>query len=104
MKSHITVAAAVLAGMLAGAADAGVVDRRQSNQQVRIGQGVASGALTPRETIRLESRAVSIARQEAYFRATGAGLSCRERAVLDHRLDTLSGAIWHEKHDGQARR
>jgi hypothetical protein len=104
MKSRIAVAAAILAGTMAGATEGGAVDRRQATQQARIGNGVASGTLTPREAIRLESRAVSIARLEASFRATGAGLSHRERAILDHRLDTLSDAIWREKHDGQARR
>ena len=106
MKAHIAITAvAVLAGTLAaGTAEAGAMNRRQSNQQVRIAQGIASGALTPREAVHLEARAVSIARQEAFMRSTGRGLSCRELAVLDHRLDSLSGAIRRETHDRQRRR
>ena len=107
MKAHsiVATAAAVLAGtVFAGSAGAGVLDHRQVAQQVRIAQGVASGALTARETFRLESRAASIARQEAYFRATGQGLSGRERLLLNHRLDHLSGAIARQKHDAQRRR
>jgi len=107
MKAHVTLAAAVavLAGLaIAPPAEAGTINRRQANQQHRIAQGVASGALTPLETARLEARAVSIARQEAFMRATGCGLTLRERSVLHHRLDTLSGSIWREKHDRQRRR
>jgi hypothetical protein len=104
MKAHIVVAAAVLAGAAAAtSAGAATVKERQSAQQQRVGHGVATGALTPRETLRLESRAASIACQEAHFRATGGVFTGRERAVIHQRLDALSGAIRHQKHDLQRR-
>jgi hypothetical protein len=100
MRVHIVVAATLLAGAaVATSAGAATVNQRQSAQQQRIGHGVATGALTPRETIRLESRAASIARQEAHFRTTGGTFTRRERAVIHQRLDALSGAIRHQKHD-----
>jgi len=95
---------AVLLGLLvAGAAEAGTVDGRQARQQARIARGIASGALTPLETARLERRAAAVARTEAAMRRSG-GLSCREREVLDGRLDSLSAAIRVQSHDGQRRR
>jgi hypothetical protein len=94
----------VLLGLLvAGAAEAGAVDGRQARQQARIARGIASGALTPLETARLERRAAAVARTEAAMRRSG-GLSSRERAVLDRRLDWLSAAIRVQTHDGQRRR
>jgi len=107
VKTHVvvTAAAAVLATLaVAASVEGGVVDRRQAVQRARIARGAVTGALTPCETVRLAARASSIARQEAFMRATGGGLSGRERAILDHRLDSLSGAIRRESHDRQRRR
>jgi hypothetical protein len=104
MKAHVVVAAALLAGAAVSTpASATTVNERQSAQQRRIGQGVASGALTPREAIRLESRAASIARQEVRLRTSGGAFTGRERAVIHQRLDALSGAIWRQKHDPRRR-
>ncbi|MEW6338191.1 MAG: hypothetical protein ACOY3Y_00275 [Acidobacteriota bacterium] len=102
-KSDMILAAGLLAAAFAGSADAATVNQRQHRQQVRIGQGIASGALTPREAMRLEARSASIARQEAVMRRTGGGLGPAERSILRQRLDHLSGAIWRQKHDGQRR-
>ncbi len=101
----IIAAIAVLLGLATGGvAEAGTVNGRQARQQARIGHGVASGALTPREAVRLERREAALARREAVMRRTGGGLSCRERTILDRRLDRLSVAIRREKHDRQRRR
>jgi hypothetical protein len=101
---HFIACSTVLLGVLvAGAAEAGTVDGRQARQQARIARGIASGSLTPLETARLERRAAAVARTEAAMRRSG-GLSCRERAVLDRRLDRLSAAIRVQTHDGQRHR
>jgi hypothetical protein len=89
-------AMAQVAGSTAGAG----VDAREANQQQRIQQGIQSGALTPRETRRLEAREASIQRQEDRMRARDGGeLSAKDRAVLNRRLDRTSGAIYRNKHD-----
>ncbi len=102
-KSGVILAAGLVAAAFAGSADAGTVNQRQHRQQGRIGQGVSSGALTQRETARLEARSASIARQEAVMRHTGGGLGPAERTILQRRLEGLSDAIWRQKHDGQHR-
>jgi hypothetical protein len=76
------------------------IDRREARQQNRILQGVGSGALTPRETYRLERRQANIRAQEARFKADG-NLSRRERNVLNNRLDRSSRAIYRAKHNGR---
>jgi hypothetical protein len=95
----------VVAILLAAAsmAEAGPVAARQRNQQMRIAHGVASGSLTVREATRLELRHMDLGRDSARMRATGDGLGPCERAIIDHRQDHLSGAIWRQQHDGQRR-
>src|SRR5262245_3040399 len=89
-------AMAQVAGSTAGAG----IDAREANQQQRIQQGIASGALTPGETRRLEKREASIQRQENRMRARDGGeLTAHDRAVLNKRLDRTSGAIYRNKHD-----
>lgn len=89
--------------VLAPRADAATVSARQRHQQLRIAHGLASGALTVREGVRLQVWQLSIARQEARMRADDDALGPRERAVLQHRLDRASAAIWRQKHDRQHR-
>lgn len=103
LKGGMILAAGLVAAAFAGSSDAATVNQRQHHQQGRIGQGVSSGALTPRETMRLEARSASIARQEAVMRRTGGGLGPAERAILQQRLDRLSTSVWRQKHDGQHR-
>jgi hypothetical protein len=102
-KGAMILTAGLVAAAFVASADAATVNQRQHRQQGRIGQGVSSGALTPRETMRLEARSVSIARQEAVMRRTGGGLGPAERTILQQRLESLSGAIRRQKHDAQHR-
>ena len=103
-RNFIACSTVLLGLLVAGAAEAGTVDGRQARQQARIARGIASGSLTPLETARLEHRAAAVARTEAAMRRSGGGLSRRERAVLDCRLDSLSAAIRVQTHDAQRRR
>lgn len=103
MRSLIFVAV-IAATLAANPADAATLNQRQRNQQQRIAHGITSGRLTPGEVVRLETRALSIARQEARMRASGGGLGPAERHRLHQRLDNLSVAICRQKHDGQRRR
>ncbi|MFY9747148.1 MAG: hypothetical protein WA891_05410 [Acidobacteriaceae bacterium] len=76
------------------------IPQRQFNQQGRIAQGVRSGQLTGRETRGLERREFSIHRQERAMRRANYGrLNHRDRAILNHRLNRTSRAIYRNKHN-----
>lgn len=85
-----------------GAAMPGV-DRRQQNQQRRIGQGVASGELTPREAIRLEREQQAIERAQRRAEADGT-VTPRERARVHRKLNTASRDIYRLKHNNRTAR
>ncbi len=101
MKTAIIAAALGLA--LAGtAASAQGVDRRHAYQQDRIGQGVASGRLTPREANHLERQQGRIDRTERRERyANGGHLTPGERARLQRRENRASANIYRKKHNGR---
>lgn len=99
---YLALAAAMALGSLgsAQAQEMPRVDQRQANQERRIGQGVASGELTPRETARLEHRQSHIAAAEAHAKADGQ-VTRRERARLHAMQDRESRRIHRQKHDRQ---
>lgn len=81
----------------------GRINTRQARQQHRIYNGVSSGALTPREYARLQKKESMLATKEAQMRASGGGLTAKERMKLEAGQDALSGAIYKQKHDAQTR-
>ena|SRR2546429_9865871 len=103
VKQRIGVAAVVLgAGLfVASSAEAGRIGARAVRQQKRIAQGVASGALTARETARLEAREAALDRDVRVMRRNG--LTPAERARIERRQDRISRSIYRQKHDGQTR-
>ncbi len=74
------------------------ISARQAQQQNRISQGIASGALTPREAAVLETREARLSRIEARDLADGR-LSPREACNLNWRLNRTSAAIYRDKHN-----
>lgn len=105
---RLSAAAALAAALLASAAARaeGVkhprsINARERRQQERIRRGVRDGELTRREAERLEAREARIRVEEAYARRSGGGLSARERARLERRLNGSSRAIYRQKHDRQ---
>jgi hypothetical protein len=80
-----------------GQRDAGI-NERQFRLTQRIEQGFRSGELTRNEYSRLRHEASDIERAEHFFRSDGY-LSPRERSDLHARLDHLSRAVHHERHD-----
>ncbi len=76
---------------------------RQRIQQGRIADGVASGALTPRETVRLEREQAGIERAQQRIEADGR-VTPRERARLHVRQDKASRDIYRAKHNGRTAR
>jgi hypothetical protein len=86
--------------LIAPAAFAARVDRRQVYQQERIAQGVRAGALTPAETARLETTEARLQREKRDMREDNGGtLTPRDKAVLNRQQNKLSRAIYREKHD-----
>lgn len=76
------------------------VDQREANQQARIAQGAASGALTARETQRLEREQAVINKAEAQAKADGT-VSKPERRKLHRMQDRASHDIHRAKHNAR---
>ena len=94
----------IVAGFLAvPAVEAAPVNRRQSSQRDRIRQGVRSGELTGRETVRLRAEQRWLRAEERLYRRTGPGLTRFERRDLQRDLNRTSRDIYRQKHDGQDR-
>jgi hypothetical protein len=76
------------------------VDQRQINQETRIQQGVASGALSGKEAAKLEKGQAKVQAKEDKAKADGK-VTARERAKLAKAQDRQSKRIYKEKHDKQ---
>lgn len=86
--------------MIAPAAFAARVDRRQVEQQKRIAQGVASGALTPGETARLETQEAKLQHEKHDMREDNGGtLTTKEKVKLNNQQNRLSKEIYRKKHN-----
>src|SRR6185436_5868896 len=86
--------------VLAQAPQTPVVDQRQSNQERRIEQGKASGALTPKEAQRLEKGQDHVQKVEDKAKADGK-VTKKEKAHLHHAQEKQSHKIAKQKHDAQ---
>jgi hypothetical protein len=73
-------------------------DQRQENQDKRIEQGEASGALTNREATRLEHQQMRIEHQEVAAKADSV-VTAGERARLNHQQNKASRNIARKKHN-----
>jgi len=78
------------------------INARQAHQKDRITQGVASGELTRRETLRLADEQRAIKAQERRYKSDGV-LTATERAKLKHAQNRASRNIAAQKHDAQHR-
>lgn len=96
----ITVAAALLAGSAFAGTNDPVVRQRETIQQERINQGVQSGALTPRETSRLEAQQSRIKQREERMKADG-NLNRFERARLARKENRASRTIYRKTHNAR---
>ena len=78
------------------------VNRRQTRQQNRIGNGIKNGSLNPNEASRLEKREAGIQRQEKRDMAKHNGhLTKAEQKQLNHRENRVSRSIYRDKHNGK---
>ncbi len=78
------------------------IHQRQKRQAHRIGQGVRSGALTARETVRLGKQQIHIQRQKRRFKSDGV-LTKREQVRIQHRQNRASRSIYRLKHNKRKR-
>ena len=77
------------------------VDQRETHQDQRIQQGVASGELNAKETYRLEKQQGAVQTAEAKAKADGK-VTKKERKHLHNMQDRTSQNIHQQKHDAQA--
>jgi hypothetical protein len=92
----------VVVSALSSLAMAAEVDRRETRQQERIGQGVESGQLTPGETARLERQEQRIDNQVKAERAANGGhLTPAERAQVNREQNRESRRIYAAKHNAR---
>ncbi len=76
------------------------IDRREAHQEKRIDAGVASGALTKRETKTLDAREDKLAADEAAAKADG-NVTKGERGKLRAEVRRDSRAIHRKKHNAR---
>jgi len=105
MKSIVqTITITLATAFFASATYAGTNDpriqQREQNQERRIDQGVASGALTPREAGRLEAREAKIQQDEQRMKSDG-NLTRAERRKLTREQNRASRAIYRKKHNNR---
>ena len=95
-----TILIATIVSTIAGSAFAGRIGYREHMQQKRIAQGIASGTLTPREAVKLESREAKLNYEVRDFREDNGGtLTPRERAEVNRQQNRLSNEIYRAKHN-----
>jgi hypothetical protein len=76
------------------------IDKRQSNQEKRIEQGVKSGRLNEKEAARLEKGQAKVQKMEDKAVADGK-VTKKEKKKIEHAQDQASKKIAREKHDKQ---
>lgn len=76
------------------------IEKRQANQQKRIANGAASGALTARETQNLEKREAKIEADKQAAKADGV-VTKAERAKLQGEENRASAKIYNKKHNAR---
>jgi hypothetical protein len=76
------------------------VNRREANQQKRIGNGVANGTLTSKQATHLEKRETAVQNREKADMAKHNGhLTKAEQKNLNHRENRISRSIHKDKHN-----
>lgn len=78
------------------------IRHQQFKEQRRIRAGVATGELTPKETMRLEMQQAKIQHDKRWAKADGV-VTPQERAILTSEQQRASRHIFVEKHDMQHR-
>ena len=75
------------------------VNKREANQQKRIGNGVANGKLTSQQTTNLEKRETSVQNREKKDMAEHNGhLTKAEQKGINRQQNRISKSIYKDKH------
>ena len=90
-------------GMVFAQAETPVIDQRQTNQEQRIDQGIASGQLNEREANRLNKQQEHVNKMEDRAKSDGV-MTKKERARIGAAQNRASRHIAREKHDRQGKR
>src|ERR1039458_2396751 len=78
------------------------VNKREANQQKRIGNGVANGKLTAQQTTNLEKRETSVQNREKKDMAEHNGhLTKAEQKGINRQQNRISKSIYKDKHSKQ---
>ncbi|MEO5864616.1 MAG: hypothetical protein ABIQ79_06240 [Nitrospiraceae bacterium] len=93
----------LMTGISYAQAETPVIDQRQTNQEQRIDQGIASGQLNEREANRLNKQQEHVNKMEDRAKSDGV-MTKRERARIGAAQDRASRHIAREKHDRQGKR
>lgn len=94
----LTLAGSIL--MVSAFGQTSEVGKRAENQQDRIGQGVKSGSLTPRETAHLERKEAAVNREVRRDRkANGGKLTAQQKRAVNRQQNRLSRQIYRDKHN-----
>ena len=83
-------------------ADTPKLNERQSNQKARIAQGVKSGELTRKETVRMVNGQRQLQKMENRAKQDGV-VTKKERARLQAKASKESAKIYRNKHDKNQR-
>ena len=106
MKKMLLVVSAMMlmtSGMVFAEVETPVIDQRQTNQEQRIDQGIASGQLNEREANRLNKQQEHVNKMEARAKSDGV-MTKKERARIGAAQARASRHIAREKHDRQGKR
>jgi len=93
----------LMSGLAFAQAETPRIDERQTNQEQRIDQGIASGQLNEREANRLNKQQEHIKKMEDRAKSDGV-MTKKERARIVAAQDRASRHIAREKHDRQGKR
>ena len=93
----------LMTGISYAQAETPVIDQRQTNQEQRIDQGIASGQLNEQEANRLNKQQGHIDKMEDRAKSDGV-MTKKERARIGAAQNRASRHIAREKHDRQGKR
>ena len=101
IKSALAIAFTVITcGVVTAQTATPVVTERQQSQQARINQGVASGELTRKESVKLQAQQRAIKAEKKAFKADGK-VTAAERAKLRADQNRASRNIYNKKHNAK---
>lgn len=84
-------------------ATAAPLNQRAQMIQLRIDQGIRSGALNRYQAVKLQNQLRGIQKLEYRYSQSNGRLDLRERADLNRRYDVLSSKVRFDKQVGQGR-